>query len=118
MDWVVTESGNGSAGEKLACGGVSGVAINAGYRGSGACRLLMEDLIKELHREHVPIASLFPATQRLYRRIGFQQAGAWCNYTLPMSSLSNYGRELEIHRFESPSIDVLEKVARQRGDFQ
>ena len=102
-------------GNEIAAGGVSGVAINPESRGSGACRMLMEDLIRELHREKTPLASLFPATQGLYRRVGFQQAGVWCNYSLKMSSLRNLGRELPIHRFETPPIDVLNKVARVRA---
>jgi len=61
------------------------IATKSGHRRRGYGRLLMEDVIRRLYREH--IATLFLEVERgnaaavaLYRRLGFEVAGERRNY--------------------------------------
>lgn len=103
-------------GRELACAGVSGVAINAADRGSGACGQLLRSLLQELHAEGMPLASLYASAQRLYRSVGFEHAGTQTQYSLPIQSIGAGERSLTAHRFDAPPIDKLDQVARGRAE--
>jgi predicted acetyltransferase len=102
-------------GKELPCAGVSGVAISAADRGSGACGELLRSLLVELHAEGMPIASLYASTQSLYRKVGFEHAGTQTQYSIPIQSIGSGDRSLPVHRFRSPPIDKLDHVARRRA---
>lgn len=55
--------------------GVAGVAVSPEARGRGVATTLMRETIAELHRQGVPLSGLYPATQPLYRRAGYEMAG-------------------------------------------
>jgi predicted acetyltransferase len=67
--------------------GIAGVGIAPECRGSGAAIALMQDTLKELHSKGVPISVLYPATQRLYRKVGYEQAGTICGWEIPTDSI-------------------------------
>ncbi|MEM6401522.1 MAG: GNAT family N-acetyltransferase, partial [Cyanobacteria bacterium P01_D01_bin.116] len=56
-------------------------------RGSGAALSLMQQTIKELYKNDVPISVLYPATQRLYRKLGYEQGGSFCSWEIPAQSI-------------------------------
>ena len=107
--------GHWFGGREVRCAGVTAVAISPVYRGSGACKALLTQTLRELFDDGTPIASLYPSTQRLYRSVGFEQAGSRLQYSMPLSGLDHVDRELEIERFESPPVDRLASVAADRG---
>jgi predicted acetyltransferase len=102
-------------GKEIPCAGISGVAINAADRGSGACATLMRGVLGELHREGIPLASLYASTQYLYRTFGFEHAGTQTQYEIPISSIHSSDRTVPIHRFDSPPIDRLHEVSLTRA---
>lgn len=107
-------------GQVVSCAGVSGVSIDPADRGSGACKTLLIELLKELHRERIPLASLYASTQRLYRSVGFEQSGQSQCFNLPMSSLDFRGsagsaRELPVTRTLNPNFDELMPLAQHRA---
>lgn len=67
--------------------GIAAVGIAPEYRGSGAAIALMQHTVKELHTKGVPISVLYPATQRLYRKAGYEQGGALCGWEIPTESI-------------------------------
>ncbi len=67
--------------------GIAAVGIAPQYRGSGAAIALMQHTVKELYENGVPISVLYPATQRLYRKVGYEQAGATCIWEIPALSI-------------------------------
>ncbi len=67
--------------------GIAAVGIAPEYRGSGAAIALMQHTVKELHVKGVPISVLYPATQRLYRKAGYEQGGALCGWEIPTESI-------------------------------
>ena len=102
-------------GHEIPCGGFSAVSISPADRGSGACAALLRSVLEELHREDVPLASLYASTQRLYRTVGFEHAGTRSQYSIPMSSIASSDRSLPVHRFESAPIDKLSIIANTRA---
>lgn len=102
-------------GRELAAAGFSGVAINPAHRGGGTCATMLTSLLNELRGESMPLASLYASTQRLYRGVGFEQAGGQWQYSIPIRSLGCFDRELPATRYESPPMDQLNQVANARA---
>ncbi len=76
--------------------GIAGVGIAPECRGSGAALALMQDTLKELHSKGVPISVLYPATQRLYRKVGYEQAGTICGWEIPTDSIQILKQPLSV----------------------
>jgi predicted acetyltransferase len=79
-------------GRQVPCVGIAGVGVALHARGSGAARELMSQCVRELHRQGVAISSLFPATQSLYRKVGYERAGKLVEYTLDRDALAGVPR--------------------------
>lgn len=112
----VYRMGQWFGGRSIPCGGVSLVGIAPEFRGRGLARLAMQSLLEELHADGTPIACLFPSTQRLYRAVGFEQAGSRCRYKLPLSSIDLSDRGLPVTRID-PELcaELFAPVAAQRA---
>lgn len=74
-------------GESVAMTGIAGVSIAPEHRGTGAALSLMQQTIKELHTQGVAISVLYPATQRLYRKLGYEQGGSFCAWEIPAETI-------------------------------
>ncbi len=55
--------------------GIAAVSVAPEWRGQGAALVLMQETLRELQDRHVPISTLYPAVQRLYRQVGYEQGG-------------------------------------------
>lgn len=55
--------------------GIAGVGVAPEARGKGIAARMMAELVKEVHAEGAPMSGLYPATQPLYRRVGYEQSG-------------------------------------------
>ena len=62
--------------------GIGGVATAVEARGSGAATELLRAVVRELRERGVPISTLYPATRKLYRRVGYEMAGIECDAEL------------------------------------
>jgi len=67
--------------------GIAAVGIAPEHRGSGAAIALMQNVVRELHSSGIPISVLYPATQRLYRKAGYEQGGSHCGWEIPTQSI-------------------------------
>jgi predicted acetyltransferase len=74
-------------GQHVPMTGIGGVGIAPEYRGTGAAIAMMQHALKELHTNGVPISVLYPATQRLYRKVGYEQGGILCEWEVPTQSI-------------------------------
>ncbi|MEM9365637.1 MAG: GNAT family N-acetyltransferase [Planctomycetota bacterium] len=104
-------------GRSVPMAGFSGVAIAGSHRGTGVCRKLLEQTLRELRQEGIPLACLYASTQRLYRSVGFEQAGSRWEYELPLRCLPEPDRSLPCHRHATPDLHVLERLENTRGEF-
>ncbi|MBP5973917.1 GNAT family N-acetyltransferase [Brasilonema sp. CT11] len=74
-------------GERVPMAGISVVGIAPEYRAGGAALTMMQHTVKELHAKGVPISTLYPATQRLYRKAGYEQGGISSIWEVPTQSI-------------------------------
>lgn len=88
-------------------GGVAGVGVAPHVRGRGAARVMMAGVLADLADRGLPVAGLYPATQTVYRAVGYEQAGERWQYQAPLASLS--GLRMEV---EARPIDPLDPAAR------
>jgi predicted acetyltransferase len=72
--------------------GIAAVGIAPEYRGAGAALSLMQQMLQELSANEVPLSALYPATQRLYRKVGYEQAGTLCGWEMPTESIQKQER--------------------------
>lgn len=100
-------------GHPVPMAGVGAVAIMPEHRASGAGSALMQAAIGELHQRRVPLSSLYPATQPIYRRCGYERAGVSLEYGLPVRALHVRDRTLDL-RAATPS-DEAEIIALYEG---
>lgn len=102
-------------GQRIPMHGIAGVGIAPEYRGTGAALALLTDTLKNLHQQRVPLATLYASTSHLYRRVGFEQAGTYCQYRLPAQSLVPHDRNLPITAIDPSELGVLAQLYQQRA---
>ena len=76
--------------------GVAGVAVPLERRGQGLGAELMAGLVRELASEGVPLSTLYPATHALYRKVGYELAGARFELAAPARALALGDRSLPL----------------------
>jgi predicted acetyltransferase len=75
------------AGRAVPCAGVASVKVAPEYRGQGAGRRLMTELLAAIAARGYPLAVLYPATMPIYRSLGWELAGGRYRATIPARSL-------------------------------
>jgi predicted acetyltransferase len=81
---LVPELAQYFGGKAVPTGAFRGVAIAPEARGKSIAERLMRHALLALRDQGIPAAMLFPATQRLYRKAGFEQAGSYEVVSIPM----------------------------------
>jgi predicted acetyltransferase len=76
--------------------GIAAVGIEPQERASGAGTRFMRTILEELHASGVPISSLYPATQTIYRRCGYELAGDFIRYGINADEIDTRDRSLRI----------------------
>src|SRR5215213_7512282 len=74
-------------GQSVAAGGITAVGVAPEQRGSGVGMWMLQQSLEELHRQGVPIATLYPATTAFYRRAGFERAAQRLLYDIPLAAI-------------------------------
>ena len=76
--------------------GIAGVGVAPGHRGRGTASLLMDRAVRHIHGLGAPLSGLYPATQALYRRSGYEQAGHRCQLRMPLNRIVSTERSLTV----------------------
>jgi len=97
-------------GKSVAMTGIGGVAIAPEYRGGGIATRLMVDTVKELHASGVALSALYPATEPLYRRAGYEQAGLQLSMRLALFSIGARERELPCTRIDDSTMEAVHAI--------
>jgi predicted acetyltransferase len=71
--------------------GIAGVGVAPEARGGGLARRIMTDALREARGEGFAVSALYASTQRLYRKVGYEQAGFRFVHRLP------------VHRIDAPA---------------
>lgn len=72
---MVVWCGQFFGGRSVPMAGVRAVAVPPEHRGGGTATRMMQALLHEAHHRGTPLSTLYAATQSLYRRVGYEQAG-------------------------------------------
>ncbi len=75
------------AGKDMAVAGIYAVATRAEHRGSGLASAAVEQLLRDEREAGIPVAALFPAVLRPYRRLGFEIAGSLTEHELALDRI-------------------------------
>lgn len=100
-------------GRRVPMGGVASVAVSPEARGQGVASRMMRLLVERMRAEQLPISALYPATPGLYRSLGWEFAGHWTRYTMPLERLRPVPRP-ERGRVRRARVDELEAIERLR----
>ena len=68
--------------------GIAAVCAAPEVRGGGVATDMMKACIRELHAEGWPISALYPSTQPLYRKVGYEQIAHRYMFSIPIGRLS------------------------------
>ncbi len=94
--------------------GVAGVSVAPEHRGRGHSVALMSGILRELHAQGTPLSSLYPAASRLYRRVGYEQAGQHCEHRFPVAYLPARRLPTPVRRFTEADVAGV-KACQHRG---
>lgn len=100
-------------GKAIPTGGIAAVGIAPECRGQGAAKALLRATLQELYAKNVPLSTLYPATQRLYRAVGYEQGGVRCLWKIPLANLALRDRVCSVHYIEKPDIFKLNEIYQQ-----
>ncbi len=112
---AIYNMGQWYGGSSVPMAGIAAVGIAPEYRGTGAAYQLMSCTIAELLSKGVPISTLYAATQRLYRKVGYEQAGSLCVWEVPITNIERTDRFLPVHRVDPTEYEVFEEIYRQQA---
>jgi predicted acetyltransferase len=90
--------------------GIAGVAVAPEHRGRGAAQALMQASIAELALQGVELSALFPATQTLYRGVGYEQAGTRFELSLRPADLPAFERDPAVLAIDEIDPEIVERV--------
>ncbi|MGB5960988.1 MAG: GNAT family N-acetyltransferase [Coleofasciculaceae cyanobacterium] len=88
---------------------IASVGIAPEYRGSGTAAALLSNTLKELYTNGVALSVLYAATQRLYRKVGYEQAGNFCRWEIAADSIQISDRTLPIYPINLAEPELLFK---------
>ncbi len=80
--------------------GIAGVGVAPEGRGRGVAGRMMAAAMQEMHAEGAALSGLYPATQPLYQRVGYEQAGHRFEIRLPVRSIDCREKSLSIRPIE------------------
>lgn len=93
--------------------GVNLVGTAPEARGRGVATRLMEASVREMRAAGVPISTLYPAKQTLYRRIGWETAGARWELSVSARDIDVTSRELAVRAFGPSDLPAIQEVYRR-----
>lgn len=96
---IVAPMGQYWGGRSVRMAGIAGVAVAAHARGSGVGTRMMRAAMQELRRDGWSTSTLYPATETLYRRAGYEQAGAAFDVTVTPALLPKGSRRLQVRPY-------------------
>ncbi len=84
---VVYRAGQYFGGRSVPTWGIAGVSVSPELRGKGIARTLMKECLAEAAEEGIALSTLYPATQRLYRNLGWEIGGRRVRLRVPVKDL-------------------------------
>lgn len=102
-------------GRAVPMGGIAAVGVPPELRGAGVAAELMTGALREMRERGMALSTLYASTQRLYRKVGYEQAGTICQYSVPASTLRPLRRDVEVRRADPADFESLRTLRREWG---
>ncbi|MEM7769596.1 MAG: GNAT family N-acetyltransferase [Cyanobacteria bacterium P01_A01_bin.37] len=99
-------------GQWVSMAGIAAVGIFPEHRGGGSALALMRAAVQELYESEFALSVLYPATQRLYRKAGYEQGGTRCRWEIRTEHIGIAERSLSMTPI-SPDLDLLKPIYAQ-----
>jgi predicted acetyltransferase len=109
---AMIEMGQFFGGRSVPTIGISLVGIASHRRGRGAGAFLMKQVVREMYERGVALSTLYPATQPLYRAVGYEQAGMRWEVTQPLDTMNPLDRGLEMRPIENDDDETVRHLYR------
>lgn len=114
---AIYHMGQWYGGQCVPMAGIAAVGVAPEYRGQGAAYQLLKRTIEELYEMGIPISALYPATQILYRKVGYEQGGSYCRWELPINNIGLQDRQLSIHKIDLSDRGIFENLYNQQAQL-
>ena len=103
-------------GRSVRMAGFALVVVAPEQRGQGVAANMLRNVMYELRQSDYPIATLYATTQRVYRKVGFEQAGNCYTYSVPTSSLVGLRQKMPARRVRHEEHqETLQRLFSQAG---
>lgn len=100
-------------GRSVPAWGVCAVGVAAEARGGGAAADLMTGFLREVRGRGIALSTLYPSTQTLYRKVGYEQAGVRQQYEIRAKDIAMRDRELEAYEVDVNGVERLRAPYRE-----
>jgi predicted acetyltransferase len=107
--WFVP-MGQWFGGRSVPMTGVGAVGVMPEARGRGLALRVMTEALQELHEARVPLSTLYPAAQALYRKVGYEQAGCRFQATLSPDRIAVRERSVAVREATMEDRPAIEKT--------
>jgi predicted acetyltransferase len=74
-------------GKSIPMAGIASVGVPPEHRATGVATELLTHTLQELYNKEIPLSTLYAATQRPYRKVGYEQAGICCKWELQLENI-------------------------------
>lgn len=106
----IYQMGQWYGGQRVPMAGIAAVGIAPQHRSRGVAYELLRQMVLELHQLKIPISVLYPATQVLYRKVGYEQGGSYCHWELPTTGLKLTNFELPMYSVTPANYEVFQDI--------
>ncbi len=114
---AIYHMGQWYGGRSVPMAGIAAVGVAPEYRGTGAAYTLMSQTLLELYASGTPISALYPATQVLYRKVGYEQGGIMCFFQIPAKDIILRDRNLPMQRVETLKPEIFQTLYSQQASL-
>ena len=112
---AILSTGQWYGSELVPTAAIASVGIAPEYRGAGTAAQLMTSTLKELYANGIPLSVLYAATQRLYRKVGYEQGGIFCRWSVSTANIQISDRNLSVQPVTPVNHEVFYKLYQQNA---
>lgn len=102
-------------GRSVPLAAINSVAIAPEYRSAGIASRLLVRMLEDVRDQGLYLSVLYPSTQPVYRRAGYEQAGVAMSYKHPLYALDTRNRSLDIRRADRSDEPALRDLYARRA---
>lgn len=103
-------------GKSVPCVAISAVQVLPQGRGRGYGKMLMMQVMSQLRDAGAALSVLYPTNVGFYRSLGYETAGAYTQYSVPILSLPRYPSTAIVEPFGDEDLPLVNKCYKQYAE--